>query len=83
MNFKFSELHTKEVIHLADGERLGVVSDMEIDFDTGKVISISVPGGYKMFGMFGREPERTIPWENIKKIGDDLIIIDNNFNIAK
>ena len=56
---------------------------MEIDFDTGKIISISVPGGYKMFGMFGREPERTIPWENIKKIGDDLIIIDNNFNIAK
>ncbi len=83
MKYKFSELHAKEVIHLADGERLGAISDIEIDFDTGKVISISVPGEYKMFGMLGREPERIIPWEQIKKIGDDLIIIDNNFNTPK
>ena len=60
MKYKFSELHAKEVIHLADGERLGAISDIEIDFDTGKVISISVPGEYKMFGMLGREPERII-----------------------
>ncbi len=83
MNYKFSELHTKEVIHLTDGERLGSISDIEIDFETGKIISISVPGGYKVFGMFGKEPERTIPWEHIKKIGDDLIIIDHSFNTEK
>ena len=41
---KFSELKLKEVICAADGERLGYVSDMEIDEVSGAVRSlITVP----------------------------------------
>lgn len=75
MQYTFSELRAKEVIHVGDGERLGFVSDVEIDSVTGRVISIRVPGGYRAFGLLGKLPERVIPWENIKKIGDDLIIV--------
>ena len=77
MTYTFNDLRTKEVIHVGDGERLGFVSDIEFDAVTGRVISISVPGAYKAFGLLGKEPDRVIPWENIKKIGDDLVIVEN------
>ena len=77
MVIKFSELRSKEVIHINNGDRIGFVSDIEIDFETGKVISISVPGAYKALGILGKEPDVIIKWENIKKIGDDLVIIDS------
>lgn len=77
MTYLFSDLRTKEVIHVGDGERLGFVSDIEFDAVSGRIVSISVPGAYKVLGMFGKEPDKKIPWENIKKIGDDLIIVEN------
>lgn len=76
MKFTFSEMKEKEVIHVGDGERLGFVSDLEIDTVTGRVISLRVPGGYRALGIFGKEPERVIPWEKIKKIGEDLVIVE-------
>lgn len=76
MTYKFSELRSKEVIHMSDGERLGFVSDIEVDEATGKIIAISVPGAYRAFGLLGKEADKTIKWESIKKIGDDLIMID-------
>ncbi len=81
MTYKFSEFRAKEVIHSGNGERLGFVSDLEIDSVTGRVTSISVPGGYRFFGIFGKEPDRVIPWEHIKKIGDDLIMVENTKNV--
>lgn len=76
MTHKFSELRSKEVIHTSNGERFGFVSDIEIDEETGKILSISVPGVYKAFGLLGKEPDKTIKWDRIKKIGDDLIMIE-------
>lgn len=77
MVYRFSELRAKEVIHVGDGERLGFVSDLEVDAVTGRIVSVSVPGPYRAFGLLGKEPDRVIPWEQIKKIGDDLIIVEN------
>ena len=77
MIVKFSELRSKEIIHINNGVRVGFISDIDIDFETGKVISISVPGPYKSLGLLGIEPDTIIKWENIKKIGDDLVIIDS------
>lgn len=77
MIYKFSDLRSKEVIHIADGERLGFVSDIEFDNETGRVLSICVPGQYKAFGLLGKEADRVIKWKNIIKIGEDLIMIDS------
>lgn len=73
---KFSEIRLKEVICAADGERLGYVSDMEIDETDGAVRSLLIPGAYRFLGMLGREDDITVPWDKISKIGDDLIIIN-------
>ena len=72
-----NDLKTKEVINVSDGARLGFVSDVEIDLASGKVISLLVPGSYRLMGFLGRDEDVSIRWENIKKIGDDIIIIDN------
>jgi len=71
-----NDLRAKEVINVTDGARLGYVSDAVIELDTGKVTALVVPGTYKFMGLFGKDDDFVISWERIKRIGDDLIIID-------
>ncbi len=78
MNCSVNELRAKEVINVSDGARLGYVSDVEIDLNEGRLIAIIVPGAYRLMGFLGKEDDLVIKWENIKKIGDDVIIIDNS-----
>ena len=78
MLYKFSDLRSKEVIHVNNGERLGFVSDIEIDMTTGKILSIYVPGAYRALGILGKEPDKSIGWDKIVKIGDDLIMVNDN-----
>lgn len=77
MNCSVNELRAKEVINVTDGARLGYVSDVEIDLENGKIISVIVPGAYRLMGFLGREEDLEIKWENIKKIGDDVIIVED------
>ncbi|MBQ9737690.1 MAG: YlmC/YmxH family sporulation protein [Clostridia bacterium] len=72
-----NELKTKEVVNVSDGARLGFVSDVEIDLKDGRLTAVIVPGAYRMMGFWGKEEDIIIKWENIKKIGEDIIIIDN------
>lgn len=65
----------KEVIDLRDGARLGYVGDVEIDTETGRVQSMVIPGRLRLFGLLGREAERVVPWEDIEKIGEDIILV--------
>lgn len=78
---KTSELRAREVINIMDGKRLGIIQDIEIDLETGIVRSISIPGGNRILGVFGRSEDITIPWERIKKIGVDVILVEGpNYN---
>ncbi len=70
------DFRQKEVINLADGARLGYVFDAEIDPDTGKIKALIIPGQSKVLGIFGKENEFVIPWESIRKIGDDIVLIE-------
>lgn len=77
MKCSLNELKTKEVINVSDGARLGFVSDMLIDLETGKLTALLVPGAYRLMGFLGKEDDIVIKWEKIKKIGDDIIIVDD------
>jgi YlmC/YmxH family sporulation protein len=74
--YRSSELKQKEVVNLSDGRRLGFVCDVEIDLDGGRIDAIVIPGGGRLFGLIGRDSEFIIPWERIKKIGEDIILVD-------
>jgi YlmC/YmxH family sporulation protein len=72
------DMKQKEVINSNDGIRLGFISDIEVDLQEGKLLKIIVPGPAKLFGMFGREKEYQISWDKIRKIGEDIILVDIN-----
>lgn len=74
---RFCELKQKEVINVCDGCRLGYMTDLEFDVHTGKICTLILPAeGGKMWNLFGGGREYCIPWKCIKKIGDDIILID-------
>ena len=75
MGTRITELHCKEVICIFDGRRLGFVSDVVIEIPEGRVLSIVVPAPIR-FPQFGHRDEYLIPWECIKKIGPDIILVD-------
>jgi YlmC/YmxH family sporulation protein len=68
----------KEIVNLNDGGRLGIIadSDLVIDEKTGKILSLLVPDRRSQFKFFGDKYEVEIPWDAIKKIGNDMIIIE-------
>ncbi len=67
----------KEVINITDARRLGYVQDVCADFETGRITAIIVPGGSnKIANFFSSVNDIVIKWEDIKCIGDDLILVE-------
>lgn len=73
---KSSDFRQKEVINIRDGRRLGIIIDMEFDLQAGRITAIVVPGPSKLMGFLKGDKDYVIPWEKIKKIGDDVILVD-------
>lgn len=71
-----ADLRYREVINTATGERLGYVNDVLVDGATGRIQALVVPGKAKYFGLLGREADYILPWENISRMGEDIILID-------
>jgi YlmC/YmxH family sporulation protein len=71
-----SDFRNKEVINISDGKRLGFVHDVEINLEDGRIEAIVIPGGGRLFGLIGKDSEFVIPWERIKKIGEDIILVE-------
>ena len=75
MESRIAELRCKEVISLADGSRYGYIGDMEVDLDSGQVRALVIPGRRRFFGLLGREADLVIPWEQVSRFGEDIILI--------
>ena len=69
-----NDLRDKDVINICDGRRLGCVDDVEVDVNSGRLVSIIVPCDGRIFG-FGRSKSLVILWDSIEKIGDDTILV--------
>ncbi|MBR3919425.1 MAG: YlmC/YmxH family sporulation protein [Clostridia bacterium] len=80
---RVSLFKNNEVVNLSDGRRLGFVSDADVNFETGRLESIMVAGAGKLFGASSKESELIIPFEKIKKIGEDVIIVDIEERVLK
>lgn len=73
---KISELRLRDVINIADGKRLGLIKDIDIDLDTGRIKAIILPGNSRPFSLFSRNDELIVSWEKIVRIGVDVILVD-------
>ena len=54
----------------------GFVQDVCADLETGRITSIIVPGNNKILNMFAGNNDIVIQWQNIKCIGDDVILVE-------
>lgn len=70
------DFRKKEVINIRDGKRLGYVQDVTADLKTGTITSIIVPGNSKGLGIFLGNEEISIPWDAIKCISDEIILVE-------
>lgn len=76
MECRVDDFRFKEVVNICDGQRLGFICDALIDIAGGKVLALIVPGRSKFFGLFGREPDYVLPWDCIKRIGSDIVLVE-------
>ena len=76
MSMKFTDLQCKEVICISSGQRLGFVSDILIEVPEGTVCAIVVPCPCRLWPVSGRRSDYVIPWNAIKKIGPDIVLVD-------
>lgn len=75
MGNKGMDFKHKEVINIIDGKRLGFVQDVNANLESGIITSIVVPGSNKLFNVFSSN-DIVIPWQDIKCIGDDVILVE-------
>jgi YlmC/YmxH family sporulation protein len=80
---KISEFQIKDVVNVANGKNLGNIGDIEINLDTGKIESVVINKNGRVLGLFGKEDEIVIPWRNILKIGEDVVLVRFNGKIPE
>ena len=76
MRSRVADLRLKEVINVLTGCRIGFVNDVSIDTISGRITALVVPGPCRFFGIFGREDDYILPWEAVKRIGDDIVLVE-------
>lgn len=69
---RLSELQHKEIVNIVDGKRVGIIIDVIID-EKGYINALVLED--RRGRKFSRE-EYNIRWNQIIKIGDDIILID-------
>ena len=78
MECRVRDMRLKEVININDGARLGYVSDLEFRLPEGQILGAVVQTPGRFFGLFGRGEEFFIPWDAIRQMGDDIILIEKS-----
>lgn len=75
-----NSMRNMDVVDIKTGKKLGYISDIKLDCEEDKVLALIVPGESK--GWFGKTEDIEIPWENVEKIGVDVILVSaENVNI--
>lgn len=72
------QLEDKELISLQDGRRIGYFGDADLVFnaDTGQIVGLEISNRSRLLQLFAEKYVSVIPWDAIKKIGKEVIILD-------
>lgn len=70
------ELSGKDVIRLKNGENLGRIDDLAFDENGGRLRSVILRGRAHCFGLLGCDDDLILPWESIRSIGTDVVMVD-------
>ena len=72
---RLSDLQSKDIVALEDGKRIGNIVDISID-EKGNMDSLIVQKTKFMGNMFSTQNEIEIKWSQVKKIGEDVILVN-------
>ena len=71
---RLSDLQNKTIINLVDGKDIGNIIDLEINED-GTNKGLIVEKHKFLISSLSNKKEMLIKWEEIKKIGEDVILV--------
>lgn len=75
---RLCELRQKEIINICTCRSLGCPADLDFDPRNGRILALIVPGPARICGFFGRDSEYLVPWDCIRQIGEDIILVEIN-----
>ena len=73
---KLSELQRKDIINIKDGKKIGKIVDVEFDINSGYMIHFVIEKAHFVRNLFSNTEELNIKFTQIKKLGEDVILID-------
>lgn len=71
---RLSELQNKDVVNIKDGSKIGNIIDVEINTE-GKMSNLIVEKSKFFLSRFTTKGEILIKWNQIEKIGEDVILV--------
>ncbi|MCB2288225.1 YlmC/YmxH family sporulation protein [Clostridium sp. CS001] len=71
-----NNLRQMEIIDINSGTKMGYMKDLKVDCEDYRVISILMPT--QRSSWFNKNNSIEIPWEKIKKVGVDVILVDGS-----
>lgn len=72
---RLSEIQNKDVINLITGMKIGNIIDIKVNSEDGKIESLIIEKR-KFPSLFSNQGEVEIYWNQIKKIGEDVILVE-------
>ena len=75
---RLSDLQHKDVINIKDGKKIGNIIDIMIE-SNGVMTGLVVEKSKFLISMFSNKDEIIINWNQIEKIGEDVILVSVSF----
>jgi len=74
--FAINNLRQMEIIDINSGTKMGYIKDLKVNCEEYRIISILLPNQKSTW--FNKNNSIEIPWEKVKKIGVDVILVDGS-----
>lgn len=71
---RLSDLQNKDIVNTEDGKKIGKIIDVIID-EAGNMKALIVQR-IKVINIFSNSAEFEVRWDQIKKIGEDVILVN-------
>lgn len=73
---KLSELQKKDIVDIKTGRKIGKIVDIEFDISSGYMIKFIIESNGILKNIFSSNEDIVIRFSQIKKLGEDVILID-------
>ena len=74
---RLSELQEKDIINILDGKKIGNIVDIKVS-ENGAIDSLVVEKTKFLVSRFTSSNEIEIKWQQIEKVGKDVILVNIN-----